>query len=68
MPSGAVTGLPLRGSALAQAIEVGLAERGVLTVPGPFFGVDDGIRLAWSCPDDRFHEGLQHLESVLALG
>jgi len=64
---GLVTGLPSAGRAQEECIARGLAEHGVLVVPGHFFGVEDGIRLAWACPEDRFDEGLLRLAKVFGL-
>ncbi len=64
---GFARGLPLTGDALRERLERGLEEHQVLAVPGAFFGVDDGIRLAWACDDPHFDEGLVRLAVVLGL-
>ena len=46
-------------------LERGQRERNVLAVPGAFFGVPDGLRVAWGLPDDRLDEALRRLGQVL---
>ena len=41
------------------------SDRHVLVVPGVFFGVPNGFRLAWSLPDERLEEALSRLGEVL---
>jgi hypothetical protein len=50
---------------LTAAIEAGARDREVLVVPGSFFGVPNGFRLAWSAPRDVLDEGLGRLRDVL---
>lgn len=58
------TGAP-RTEDLRPRIERGQRERHVLVVPGTFFGVPNGFRLAWSLPEDRLAEALSRLGEVL---
>ncbi len=50
---------------LRARIERGQRDRHVLVVPGVFFGVPNGFRLAWSLPDERLEEALSRLGEVL---
>ena len=50
---------------LRTRIERGQRERHVLVVPGSFFGVPNGFRLAWSLPEERLAEALTRLGEVL---
>ena len=50
---------------LRERIERGQRERGVLVVPGVFFGVNHGFRLAWSLPDEKLGDALTKLGEVL---
>ncbi len=50
---------------LRARIEKGQRERSVLVVPGSFFGVKNGFRLAWSLPLERLDEALGRLGEVL---
>jgi aspartate/methionine/tyrosine aminotransferase len=60
---GLLWGLDPKG--LEERVEQGLRDHGVLAVPGHFFGVHDGVRLAWSCSEANFEEGLRRLERVI---
>ncbi|WP_281067923.1 aminotransferase class I/II-fold pyridoxal phosphate-dependent enzyme [Anthocerotibacter panamensis] len=53
------------GENLRSRIEQGCADRGVLVVPGQFFGAPTGFRLAWSCHETLLETGLQQLEAVM---
>jgi DNA-binding transcriptional MocR family regulator len=52
---------------LTPVIERGVASHGVLVAAGAFFGVPNGLRLAWSLPEDKLVEGLDRLAAVLRL-
>lgn len=56
---------PAGGETLRARLERGQRERNVLAVPGAFFGVPDGLRVAWALPDDRLDEALRRLGQVL---
>jgi aspartate/methionine/tyrosine aminotransferase len=51
---------------LTTPIEFGLREHDVLVVPGAFFGVPNGFRLAWSLDEAKLSEALTRLEKTLA--
>ncbi len=59
--------VPLRdpGESLRAHLERGQRERHVLAVPGAFFGVPEGLRVAWSLPEERLDEALARLGHVL---
>ncbi|MBL9110218.1 MAG: pyridoxal phosphate-dependent aminotransferase [Myxococcales bacterium] len=50
---------------LRARIERGQRDRHVLVVPGSFFGVPQGFRLAWSLPEERLTDALRRLAEVL---
>ena len=50
---------------LTAPIEAAARDREVLVVPGSFFGVPNGFRLAWSAPREVLDEGLRRLGDVL---
>jgi aspartate/methionine/tyrosine aminotransferase len=54
-----------RGRDLAEIIERGAVEHGVLVAPGSFFGLR-GFRLAWSIDANKLDEGLERLARVIA--
>lgn len=56
-----------RGQDLRPAIEAGLANEGLLVVPGSFFGHEAGFRLGFVEERERLAEGLRRLERVLSL-
>ncbi len=54
-----------RAGDLLSLIELGQREHDVLVVPGSFFGIPNGFRLAWSLPDDKLEPALARLATVL---
>lgn len=50
---------------LRARIERGQREKGVLVVPGVFFGVANGFRIAWSLPAEKLDEALGRFSEVL---
>jgi aspartate/methionine/tyrosine aminotransferase len=50
---------------LTATIEAAARDHQVLVVPGSFFGVSNGFRLAWSAPREMLDEGLRRLTEVL---
>jgi aspartate/methionine/tyrosine aminotransferase len=58
--------VPGRGD-LIERIEAAAAEREVLVVPGVFFGIPNGFRVAWSKPIATLDEGLARLSEALEL-
>jgi aspartate/methionine/tyrosine aminotransferase len=54
-------------SDLTSTIETAVAEREVIVVPGAFFGIPNGFRIAWSQRADALEEGLARLSAALEL-
>lgn len=50
---------------LCPRIERGICEHGVVVVPGIFFGVPNGFRVAWSIEESKLHEALRRLALVI---
>jgi aspartate/methionine/tyrosine aminotransferase len=52
---------------LTPTIDTAVAERDVIVVPGAFFGIPNGFRIAWSQRSDALEEGLARLSAALEL-
>lgn len=48
------------------AVTDALRERGVLVVPGRFFGVPSGFRMSWMVEADRLEAGLREIDAAFA--
>ncbi|MFO0678242.1 MAG: pyridoxal phosphate-dependent aminotransferase [Polyangiaceae bacterium] len=57
-----------RAGDLGTVLGTVLAEDRVAVVPGTFFGIPNGFRLAWGAPDDVVDEGLRRLAKALPVG
>jgi aspartate/methionine/tyrosine aminotransferase len=57
-----------RGADLGPRLARGLEQRGVLVVPGAFFGVPSAFRISWTLPSPSLDEALRELAAALDLG
>jgi aspartate/methionine/tyrosine aminotransferase len=60
--------LSRRAGDLTSAIEAGLTREGVIAAPGAFFGVSNGVRVAWALPLSKLDAALERLGRVLPSG